>query len=584
MLRRVRWPHHLVVVFAVVAATTAAWFGLIGTQRLPERFDAKLVVIAPAGDDALRITEYVDQDFGDASRRGYRRTIPDDLGRVEALTASSPDAPDDLTTIDLGDSVEIRVGNPDITVTGQHRYELSYTYPDAALTSRRLALDVIGTDETLETARFEVVVTGLELAALDCDTGAIGQVGGCTFLDDGTSYRAVISPLAPGAGITISGDIVGRRPPAVIDPPPIPERRAPSGSRVPISVGSGTATLLAALGVLAYMRRRGRNEVSGTNAADAAWGAGTRVDLPPPATTAELIDDDRLAEFATIEFVPPGGIEPWQGAVLLGERLDDDSVAAWFSGLAGHGVITIEESDDGLRIGNGPRRGEVDAPTAELLEQLFAGSDSIELDGYDARFARQWRAIQQYQEREIAARRWWRRFGPHRPTITAPTTLLTLGAFAVVLITIALAVTGGVTSGIGAVIVAAVFGAATATIAYRGLLPARTALGSALALRTESFRRFLEQSEGHYVQWAWENGLIREYSGWAVALGAAAAWQRALTASALNIDQSALTPLLVYTSARTFTSAKTAPSSSSSSGGSSGGVGSGGGGGSSGSW
>ena len=43
--------------------------------------------------------------------------------------------------------------------------------------------------------------------------------------------------------------------------------------------------------------------------------------------------------------------------------------------------------------------------------------------------------------------------------------------------------------------------------------------GSALALRTESFRRFLAASEGRHVQWAWEHGLLREYSAWAVALG-----------------------------------------------------------------
>ena len=35
--------------------------------------------------------------------------------------------------------------------------------PDAQLSTGQLALDIIGTDETLETDKFEVVVAGLEL-------------------------------------------------------------------------------------------------------------------------------------------------------------------------------------------------------------------------------------------------------------------------------------------------------------------------------------------------------------------------------------------------------------------------------------
>ena len=68
---------------------------------------------------------------------------------------------------------------------------------------------------------------------------------------------------------------------------------------------------------------------------------------------------------------------------------------------------------------------------------------------------------------------------------------------------------------------------------YRTLLPVRSATGSAFALRAESFRRFLKASEGRHVEWAWKQGLLREYSAWAVALGAADAWERAMQASSV---------------------------------------------------
>jgi hypothetical protein len=122
-----------------------------------------------------------------------------------------------------------------------------------------------------------------------------------------------------------------------------------------------------------------------------------------------------------------------------------------------------------------------------------------------------------------------------------------------------------------------------AALLYARMLAARSATGSALALRTESFRRFLDASEGRHVEWAWKNGLLREYSAWAVALGEAKAWGKALAAS--NVPEPSLgptNPLLVYSLGSSLSASHTAPSSSGGGGGAGGGGG--GGGGSSGSW
>ena len=127
--------------------------------------------------------------------------------------------------------------------------------------------------------------------------------------------------------------------------------------------------------------------------------------------------------------------------------------------------------------------------------------------------------------------------------------------------------------------------------AYKSMLPSRSATGSALALRTESFRRFLAASEGRHVEWAWDNNVLREYSAWAVALGAADAWTKAVESSNIPHPELALRgPLLVHTSSRSFDTSRVPPSSSGGGGGFGGGgfsggsVGGGGGGGSSGSW
>jgi uncharacterized membrane protein len=145
-----------------------------------------------------------------------------------------------------------------------------------------------------------------------------------------------------------------------------------------------------------------------------------------------------------------------------------------------------------------------------------------------------------------------------------------------------------------AFLVAVVVPAVAAVALYRGLLAVRSAPGSALALRAESFRRFLNASEGRHVEWAWTHGLLRDYSAWAVALGAAQAWERAMNASSVPPAELSTGPLLIHSIEPSWTSTHTPPSSTGSGGGSGGGsrsggfsagsVGGGGGGGSSGSW
>jgi uncharacterized membrane protein len=155
----------------------------------------------------------------------------------------------------------------------------------------------------------------------------------------------------------------------------------------------------------------------------------------------------------------------------------------------------------------------------------------------------------------------------------------------------ALSALGWIDTPLAGLLLAVALPAVVAFALYRSLLPVRSAPGSALALRVESFRRFLEASEGRHVEWAWKRGLLREYSAWAVALGAADTWQHAMQGSSVPPAELSTGPLLVYSTAPSWSSTYTPPSSSSSSssssdgGGFSGGsVGGGGGGGSSGSW
>jgi|HigsolmetaAR201D_1030396.scaffolds.fasta_scaffold03998_3 uncharacterized membrane protein YgcG len=581
------WRHG-VVAASVVASSALVLLGIVGSRPYPERFDAKQVVVQPAGDDGVRIREVVDQDFGSNDRHGYERVIPNDFGVPTDIVASSPDAPDDLHVFQAGGETVIRIGDPDVTVSGQHRYVLEYTLPDAQLTSGMLFLDIIGDEETLETERFEVIVTGMTLREPGCSVGAFGTEGGCTLEPAGDVYRTVISPLRPGQALTISGEVTGRVPPAEVPIPPIPERRAEE-NRLPLAALVLPLGALSAGTVYVLARRYGRNEVYAGGAADAAFGG----PLPPPGSPpppVRLVPDTEMDELATTEFEPPRGLAPWQGNVLLRERIDETTVNAWFSGHAARDVLTITRDGDKVVLGRGPRFDEADPADLAVLRPLFQRSDTITLGGYDKAFATAWNAARKLMQQSIARSGWWKRMPPAASAggCSTPVALFATVWVLVAFGSVVTALVGVFRGPVGAVLFGLLVPAFAAFAMYRSLLPARSATGSALALRTESFRRFLAASEGRHVEWAWRHGVLREYSAWAVALGAADTWQRAMEASSVPPTEMSSGPIVVWAMAPSLARAHTPPTSSGRGGGSFGGfsgsAGGGGGGGRSGSW
>ena len=594
MLGKIGVWRHVVAASAVGGTALLAATGVIGRES-EERFDSKVVTVGPAGDDGVRIREVVDQDFGGHDRHGYERIVPTDFGSPVDVEASSPDANADVDVTPVATGDRIRIGDPDTTYSGQHRYILSYTLPNARLSSGVLALDIIGDPrkpETLETTRFEVVVVGLELDDPTCNAGKPGTSGGCTLQRDGDVYRAVIAPLKAGEGITIGGTITGRTP--VVEPadPPLPKRRA--DQRLVLALATIPLGLATVGAVYFRARRRGRNEVFAGGAADAAYGSLPlpRDDAPPSAV--RMVADSDMDELATIEFVPPKGLEPWQGAVLLSEKLDRTTTAAWVSGLVAKDVITLTD-EDGLVIRRGPKYDQLEGETKALVDQMLDYKDELKLGTYNANFGTAWGQISALVRRSIAESGWWKRLPPgnaQRGGSAAAYLGVVIVAFFVFGAGSFISALLGLFSGkIAALVCAVLIPFIFAHFVYAALLPARSATGSALTLRAESFRRFLAASEGKHVDWAWKQGLLREYSAWAVALGAADAWGRALAASNVPApEMSMASPIWLYSMGSSFDSTRSAPTSSGSSSGSSfggfsgGSVGGGGGGGSSGSW
>ena len=416
MLGKFSPARHAFVVAAIGGTTLLAATGVIGGGDHPERFDQWQSVVEPAGTNGVRITDTFDQDFGTNDRRGHETYIAHDAGVPTDITASSPDAPDDLGVADLGTETRVRIGDPDVTISGQHRYTLAYTLPQAMVEGGVLSLDVLDPDQ-LEIDRYELIVTGWVLDDPVCLVGGFGSSVECDLVDssDGT-YRWLVEPVASGEGITVEGDIVDVVEPETIAAPPLPDRRSSNQGLLALAVAA--LGVVGGGGVFAWARRKGRNEVFAGGAADAAYGT-----LPPPGATApgggaatavELVADDQMSDLATIEFVPPKGIAPWQASVLhhrTGRRRCGRGLA--LRARRFEGAVEIAESDANLvdrlrsraRVARRGRR----APAPQLPRRRRPATRRASTT---PRFATAWASVQPWQAQRIATVGWWKHLSP----------------------------------------------------------------------------------------------------------------------------------------------------------------------------
>ena len=376
-----------------------------------------------------------------------------------------------------------------------------------------------------------------------------GASGGCTLEPDGDTLRTTIAPLEPGQGITIGGTIVTVDPDAPLPAfPALPERRADHHLAVGLIL-LGTGLLVAAV-MFFVIRRIGRNEVAAGGAADAAYGAA--------GGSVRLVPDDRMDRLATTEFVPPTGVRPWQGNVLLREEIGTASVTAWFSDWVATEALVIDDdrgrpaAAPGTEVRDGGRPGEPGAARSRRRRRRDRARHVQ--PGVLVAVGRRSRTSRPRRSRRAGGG------GACRPAAAPAPGRRAAVQIVAVIVVLALFAGGGIlrsdllgNAAVAVVACVVVVGGLAAGF-YWFMLRSRSAVGSGLAIRTESFRRFLEASEGQHVDWAWQHGVLREYSAWAVALGAADAWGRALADSHVPpTELSVANPLIVASMARSFT-------------------------------
>jgi len=570
----------------VVAAGAAAAIGSIAGDT--ERISGMWVGASIRDDGSARIEEVIDYDFGLAAqgKRGIFRVIPG-LPPDASITVGSPTAPAgiDAKLPDYsGDQpgVRLRIGDPNTTVSGRHRYLIGYDLRNGVvMRGSQVAWDAVGTGWDVPIGQTEVhVVAPFELIGLSCDAGGVGDEGGCELEEVEPGHIvARVGSLDANEGVTVAAN----RGADLASTPqlPAPPSDAPADPGAGIAVPAAVAALAsagAAASTSSFVRRRGRERVGTGGATDAAWASESSSEV--------LLDSEELSSMATTEFSPPEGLTAPMGGLILAEEVRPEHKVAWLieAAIAGE-VELVEEGGRSVRL---ERRGSGSEANADVLDTMFGGRRELDLGSYDSRFATGWRKVDDLLEGWQLRSGLWDPAGERRKVVFRG-----LGALAAVVGAIGVAVGGALAARSGEgllplVALAAVVAASGLTAAVRGWeLRVRTPQGSGLWLRVESFRRFLAGSEAFHAEEAAKRGVLREYTAWAVAVGEIDRWERAVKAStaipaAAGLGYVYMAPMLVSSTSSTATT----PSSSGGSGGSfgGGGVGGGGGGGGGGSW
>ena len=565
-----------------------------------EEIRSFVVDLAVQPDGRLKVTETIDYDFGTNSRHGLLAYVPRRAAwapdqdyyrewRLHDLSATADGQPAQHTEEGNGDFLTAKVGDPDVTITGTHRYVLSFlvdgafdTYgePDA---HDELYWNAVGAGWTVPIDSVQVRVTGpFPVRRVACYQGPSGSTEPCgSAKAAGTQATFAARALSDHEAVTI---VVAMPRGSIPNAGPIlVERRNLQyylGLRhgpAPLLAALGVAALLAALaGVRLYRVGRDRRYVGQIPGLAPVPGQAVAAEYRPVGTSPE----------GPVEFVPPKGVRPGQIGALITEKAAVRDVTATVVDLAVRGYLRVEDiGGDDWRLTRLKEADDTLRPYERaLFGRLFRGRDTVTLSDLKNTFAGANKAAIRGIYDDLVTQGWYR----VRPDRARQAT----GCLGVLLVLVAL--------GLGALLGFALhLGILALGVAVAGLVlvfgarvaPARTPAGSAAYAQALGFRRYIRVAEAAQIRAEEREGVFSRYLPYAVAFGEAKRWVATFAAVgaanpaavgwygnpayfAASVDN------FGSTASTAFTSTPASSGSSGFSGGSSGGGGGGGGGGS----
>ena len=485
---------------------------------------------------ALVITERIDYDFGSALRHGIFRTIPtryyldevnDRVYRIEDVAVQSPTAPADVDVSSEGAFTKIRVGDPDVEISGRHRYTLTYRVEGAlnAFTDHdELYWNAIGDEWQAPIDGVEVTVRApADIERATCFQGYEGATEECAQARvRGSAVRFLAGrTLQPYEGLTV---VVAIPKGAVPEPAMILDERW-SAERAfdlnPWTIAAGVALVGlfgGALGRLWWREGRDRRFL------------GSQIDqvMGTPSGESEAVPIGEGDFEAPVEFAPPENVRPGQIGTLLDERANVIDVTATIVDLAGRGFLLIQEiPDEGLfsrtdwtLIRLEKDESELLVYERQLLDALFRDGNEVTVSELKTAFADRLHKVEESLYADAMRQKWFRNRPDKVRSRWAIRGVLLLVIGVVLTFALALWTHWGI---VGIPVIVA--GLVLALMATR--MPARTAKGTAMLRRIRGFRRVIATAEQHMARWAEEENVFTRYLPYAIVFGLTKKWAKA---------------------------------------------------------
>ena len=501
-------------------------------------------------------------------RAGYRDR--DDVHRYYALSdlsvTSPTGAPTDVETSEYGAYVHLRIGDPNVTVSGSQTYVISYTLADVVNeiddgdgpTTAEFVHDVIGMANPQAYDRVSATVAGpAPSTKAGCWRGPRGSDRICDAAA-GDPARFGTTALDAGEGMTVAVSMPRSAFGAIA--PDLREGSVPdTGGIVPsrlghlveqMSAGIGLFIPLLAAGGMGYLVwSRGRDE----------YYAGLTPGLSPPREAAVDVERGGPPTVA-VQFNPPPGVQPGLVGAVIDEEADTLDVSATVVDLAVRGYLTMEELPASFgrtdwrltRTTPDPATHAPARPLAgyeeELLDSLFAEGSPVLLSMLRNTFATSLELVKGDMYREVVRRGWFRESPKSQRAVWKG-----LGALLVVVGFVSifflgsflglggadgvipfLPLSGTTVLGIGLIVA----GVIVRVLGRR--MAARTAEGSAVLAQSKGFREYLVTAEANQIRFEEAQDVFSRFLPYAIVFGVAEKWadtfeQVAETAAAAGV-------------------------------------------------
>ncbi len=328
-------------------------------------------------ENTVAITEHITYDFGSNERRGIYREIPvryfteEEKGFETEFNLQSVErketTQESYQVTEEENTVRIRIGNPDVYITGQHTYEIRYTLQPVALpgeTEDIFRLDVIGNEWDVPIRQASArLMSQPDVTNIECYTGKFGEnTQKCnTNTSSILATFTVMEGLDSGEGLTIEAAF----PPDSFNQYPEVKPMERSGDNTSWAV-LGLVGLFSA-GVLALLGKLG-------------W--------------SYLMYRKRRADQTVVpQYKPPEGLKPAEVGLLSDNDSDATEFTATLIDVATRGYITIEQqkdrkllffTDTTYRVHKQKPFDALEDFERDILEPLFSSGDSVDMESVDS--------------------------------------------------------------------------------------------------------------------------------------------------------------------------------------------------------